>query len=242
MIDRTRSVLHRAAKARERVGVGGAARQAFHSLLVQWSSLRFVNVMALDRERMNVPDLDVCFKMSFLTPEQVRRFAENPANQLPADFAERAERGWDLCYGAIHGDRLASYGWYALHSVEAEHGAGTPLGLPRDTAYLYKGFTHPDFRGQRLYAACMGWALTALGERQGVKRLLAFVYWNNTPSLSGCLQLGYDRLGTLVIGPKGPVRVPREARRLGVSFGDEAKDALRHRLLEAPAMAAEARA
>ena len=240
MIDSTRSALLRATEAREHLGFGGAARQAFNRFLVRWGSLRFVHVMVLEPERMRVPELDACFKLTFLSPEQVRRFAENPANQLPADFVERAERGWDLCYGAIHGDRLASYGWYALHSVEAEHCAGTALGLPRDMAYLYKGFTHPDYRGQRLYGACMGLGLRALEERHGVKRLLAFIDWNNAPSLRSCVRLGYERLGLLAVGPDGPIRIPPGARKQGVTFGEDAEAALRHRVLEASAVAAEA--
>lgn len=240
MIDRTDTLLRPTHDARDPMGLAEAARHAFNRLVVRWRSMSFVHMLMLEPDRMKVPVLDACFKMSFLTPEQVRRFAENPANGLPADFADRAERGLDLCYGAIHGDRLASYGWYALHSVEPEHCAGTALGLPRDMAYLYRGFTHPDFRGQRLYGACMGWALKALQERFGVNRLLAFVYWNNGPSLSSCVRLGYERLGLLMVGRDGPVRVPSEARKLGVTFGEEAKDALRHRLISAPALAAEA--
>jgi GNAT superfamily N-acetyltransferase len=224
----------------KRLGLGGAARHALNKVLVRGGSLSFVHVMELESRRVNVPDLDACFRMQFLTPEQVRHFAANTANDLPPDFVQRAERGWDLCYGAIHGDRLASYGWYALHSVEAEHSAGTALGLPRDMAYLYKGYTHPDFRGQRLYGACMGWALEALEERYGIRRLLAFVYWNNTPSLRSCMRLGYDRLGLLVVGPGGPVRVPREARKRGVTFGEDAEAAVLHRLLDPPAATAEA--
>lgn len=240
MMDATRGALRRLAEAQDRLGLGGAARHALNRGLVRWGSLSFVHVMELRSDRMRVPDLDACFRLQFLSPEQVRGFAANAANDLPPDFVRRAERGWDLCFGAIHGDRLASYGWYALHSVEAEHSAGTPLGLPRDMAYLYKGFTHPDFRGQRLYAACMGWALEQLGERYGIERLLAFVYWNNTPSLRSCRHLGYDRLGLLVVGPDGPVRVPPEARRRGVTFGEEAEDAIRHRLLDTPAVTAKA--
>ena len=86
----------------------------------------------------------------------------------------------------------------------------------------------------------MGWALKALEERYGISRLLAFVYWNNGPSLRSCLRLGYDRRGLLVVGPGGPVRVPRDARRRGVTFGEEAEAAVRHRLLDAPALTAKA--
>jgi hypothetical protein len=86
----------------------------------------------------------------------------------------------------------------------------------------------------------MGWALKALQERFGISRLLAFVCWNNAPSLSSCVRLGYERVGLLMVGRDGPVRVPAEARKLGVTFGEEAEHALRQRLLAAPALTAEA--
>jgi hypothetical protein len=234
MLERTRTLIDDVSEKHDRWGTGGVARMAFNRLLVRWGSVEIVHFLLLERGRMRVPDMDGCFETRFLTPEEVGRFAATPAYRLSRDFADRASAGLDLCFGAIHGDRLASYGWYALHSVEPEHAAGSALALPPDIAYMYKGFTHPDYRGCRLYGACMGRALQIL-EGHGLDRLVAFVHWSNAASLRSCKDLGYRSLGLLAVGPGGPVRVPREARRLGVRFGGEAAPALRSRrqLLEA---------
>jgi ribosomal protein S18 acetylase RimI-like enzyme len=172
--------------------------------------------------------MDSCFEMRFLRADEVRGFALNPANGMDPAFAARVEGGLDLCFAAIHGDRLANYAWYALHSIEAEHAAGAALGLPGDMAYLYKAFTHPDFRGQRLNGACTGRALGALSGR-GISRLLAFVYWSNKPSLASFDHVGFRRLGLMAVGSRGPARVPPRALRLGVRFGEDAAAALRGR-------------
>jgi hypothetical protein len=228
MVDTSKRWLRRVADKHRHQGARGVAGSAINGLMVRWGSIEITHVMLLERARVLAPPLDTCFETGFLTPSQVRRFANDPANRLPNAFVDRAERGLDLCYAAIHGDRLASYGWYALHSIEAEHAAGAALGLPDDLAYMYKGFTHPDYRGQRLYGACMGRAFELLA-REDVTRLMAFVHWSNAPSLRSCDLLGYRRLGSLVAGPRGPIHVPSAARRLGVRFGSHAEAALESR-------------
>lgn len=228
MVANTHDLLTRVSETREHLGTGGLVRKALNRVLTRGASLDVVHVLLLEPDRMRVPSADSCFEMRFLRPDEIRRFARNPTNQLSADFAERAARGLDLCYAAIHGDRLANYGWYALHSVEAEHSAGAALGLPADMAYLYKAFTHPDFRGQRLNGACIGKALSALSEH-GVQRLLSLVYWSNSASMRSFDRLGCQRLGLLAVGPRGPSRVPPQARRLGVRFGGDARLALQNR-------------
>jgi RimJ/RimL family protein N-acetyltransferase len=187
-----------------------------------------VHMMVLEPEHMHVPTIDSSFELRFLTPDDVRRFARDPVNGLSTELADRAQRGLDHCFGALQGDRLANYGWYAVDSVEGEHCAGAGLGLPPNIAYMYKGFTHPDFRGMRLHGASMGEALRAMSD-WGIERLLSVVYWDNAASLRSCDVLGYERLGLLVVGPRGPIRVPRRARRFGVAFGRQAFAALESR-------------
>ena len=71
----------------------------------------------------------------------------------------------------------------------------------------------------------MAAALTFLGSR-GVRRLISFVHWGNEASLRASDRLGFRRLGLLVVGPRGPIRVPRAALDVGVVFGDAAEEAL----------------
>jgi L-amino acid N-acyltransferase YncA len=228
MLEGSRGLIGRVAEQHEHHGFQGVAGAALNRLHVRLGSIEVVHVLLLTPEAMRPAPIDACFESRFLSPEEIARFAGAPANHLSVDFAERARRGLDLCYGVIHGDRLASYGWYALHSVEPEHGAGSALALPANAAYMYKGFTHPDYRGQRLYGAGMARAFSAL-QGQEVDRLVAFVRWSNAASLSSCERLGYRRLGLLVVGPSGPIHVPGAARRLGIRFGKEANAALDRR-------------
>jgi ribosomal protein S18 acetylase RimI-like enzyme len=215
----------RASIMQEHLGTGGVLRVALNQVLVRGASLDLVQVISLDPEHIRLPPVDSSVETRFLTPDEVRRFAANPSNKLDPVFAERAANGLDLCFGAIHGDRLANYGWYALGCVEPEHAAGAALGLPPNVAYMYKVFTHPDFRGRRLNGACMGRAMLALRKR-GIDRVASLVYWSNESSLRSCQRLGFRRLGLLVVGKSGPLRVPVGARRLGMTFGKEAEPAL----------------
>lgn len=167
---------------------------------------------------------DPAFEFRFLSAVEVREFAIDPANELEPAFVSRAAAGHDLCFAAVSGNRLAAYGWYALGSIEAEHGGGLAMSFPANMAYMYKGFTHPDFRGQRLHGLIMGLALRELAAR-GVDELISTVDWTNWPSLKSCYRLGYTNLGRLLsFGPERcPLTfAPRAASRLGVRFGRQA--------------------
>lgn len=162
------------------------------------------------------------FQFRFLSADEVESLAEAPEHHLTADFADRIRRGHDFCYGAFSPDgRLASYGWYALGEVEAEHSAGAAMQLPDSVAYMYKGYTHPDFRGARLHGAGMGGALQALGAH-GVHSLISMVHWANFASLRSCKRLGYTTLGSISawgLGARRHQHVPSPADAHGVRMG-----------------------
>lgn len=218
-----RDFIGRVAEARDRSGVGGVLREGFDKAVLRAASLNIMRVLVLESRDVRPLSIDSSDDLRLLTDEEVARFAADPTNQIGPEFVERARGGLDLCFGAVCDGRLASYAWCALGSVEGEHAAGADLGLPPDTAYLYKGFTHPDFRGRRLYPACMGAALAALRPR-GIDRMIAFVHWSNESALRSCERVGYRSLGgRLVVGPRGPITVPAAARAMGVRFGADAK-------------------
>jgi len=212
-------------------------RLAFDRLLAQSLDVELVHLLLLERAGMSAPSVDACFETRFLTPSEARRFARQAGNHLAPEMAERAARGLDLCYAAIHGDRLASFGWYALHSVEAQYGAGIALALPPDMAYVYSGVTHPDYRGLRLQHACIGRAFIAL-EPHGVTRFLAAARWSDVAELRNLEKLGFRRLGLVTGGLTAPFRVPPKVRRSGVRLGEEAQPALASRLILAEALSA----
>jgi ribosomal protein S18 acetylase RimI-like enzyme len=165
------------------------------------------------------------FEFRFLTVDELAHFANDLANDLDAAFAARVSSGHDLCFAAIaQQGQLASYSWYALGSIEAEHHLGVAMSLPADVAYMYKAFTHPDFRGRRLYGTIVAMALRSLA-RRGVTKLITSIEWTNFASLRSCQRLGFQNLGRLsVIGPQ-QYRIsftPRAARSRGVRFGRSA--------------------
>ena len=147
------------------------------------------------------------FQARFLSPEELLPFTQDPSNNLELEMVERLRQGKDFCYAALHDNRLAAYGWYSLRDIEAEHNFGISMKFPENYAYMYKGFTHTDFRGKRLHGILMGRALQELGAK-GVEALVSSVSWTNFASLISCDKLGYERLGRVWSTRKGKLLWP----------------------------------
>lgn len=165
-------------------------------------------------------DLPDDTEMRFLTPAEVERFAQDPANDFVESHVAKAHAGTDLCFAALVDGRLASYGWYTLGRAFAIGDHDMLMRGPANAAYMHSGFTHPDFRGRRLHGIGMGRALQSLSER-GVDALLSDVNWANHASLKSCARLGYRMLGNLYsfgVGRHRFVSSPKAARSLGVTF------------------------
>jgi ribosomal protein S18 acetylase RimI-like enzyme len=164
---------------------------------------------------------DSDFTYRFLRPEEVAKIAMDPANQLAVEFADRAFSGRDLCFVASHGDRVASYSWYAPGSIEGRHHVGVAMSYPNDVAYMYNAFTHPDHRGRGLYGHGVALAAKALQDR-GVQRLITSVNRSNFASLRSCRRMGFKSLGQMWTFGHGQRRwaiVPSAAKNLGIQFG-----------------------
>ncbi|MDA1017894.1 MAG: GNAT family N-acetyltransferase [Planctomycetota bacterium] len=156
----------------------------------------------------------------FLEPSEVEEFSLDPSNDLLESDVAKAHVGIDHCFAAIIDGRLAGYGWYALEKEVPVDDYGLVMSYPQDKAYMYNGFTHPDFRGRRLHGIGMGRALLALADR-GIGALVSDVNWTNWPSLRSCARLGYRTLGNVASFAWGSRRValtPKSAKALGISF------------------------
>jgi hypothetical protein len=64
--------------------------------------------------------------------------------------------------------------------------------------YMYKGFTVPRYRGQRLYAIGMTRALRHYKNR-GYQGLVNYVEAQNAASLKSCLRMGYRAFGSIYL-------------------------------------------
>jgi len=142
-------------------------------------------------------DCDARYRCALLEPEELRALGRDPVNEMPPEFLDAALGKGDECYAILEGERVASYGWYAT--------TPTTLDLPDlrlhfspQFVYMYKGFTHPDYRGQRLHAIGMTQALASYLGR-GYQGLIAYVEANNFGSLKSVYRMGYTDVGRITL-------------------------------------------
>lgn len=215
----------RLAEVRRRDGWRAAGQLVCDRLGKRLVGLDVAHLIWLPRGAMKIAlESDDSLDWRFLTAEEVGRFAEDTSLELDDEMARRAAGRYDFGFAALDGGRLAAYGWYALGAIEAEHAGGVAMAYPENVAYMYKGFTHPDYRGRRLHALGMGLALVAL-EQYGVDTLLSIVDWTNHASLKSCARLGYQDLGRrLKLGGSNGrwILAPPRIREYGVTLGRDA--------------------
>ena len=220
-----RSIWHRWRKLGTSTFLGWAAYRLAQRLM----RLDVTRVVWLESANFPEPAGDgLAFR--FLDAEEVRRHSRDPAHGLDASPADRLEGGQDFCFAAVDGERLAAYAWFALGSIEAENNrgrfenSGIAASFPEHVAFMYNGFTHPDYRGRGLYGQVNGLALRALSVH-GVQSLLSTMDWTNRAARKSCARLGYRQLGfNWRWGWRNwmHTRATRGAAQYGVHFGDEA--------------------
>ena len=138
---------------------------------------------------------------------------------LPADFIGIASERGDWCYVYRDGDNIASYGWYTTQACPVVD--NVVIHFSPSYVYMYKAFTDPAFRGQRLHAYGMAHALKK-AVNEGHEGLIGYVEAHNAPSLKSALRLGYRIFGTCflirVLGHAFTLRTPG-CRKYGFYLG-----------------------
>src|SRR5258708_4816483 len=94
---------------------------------------------------------------------------------------------------------LAAYGWYS-NKPTAIHPPQLTLHFDNRYIYMYKGFTHVKYRGQRLHAIAMTRALEAFLAK-GHKGIVSYVEWNNFSSLKSSYRMGYAYICNMYLTP-----------------------------------------
>lgn len=187
--------LETAARKIRRHGIGAALYEgAVRTLgaVADFKILRGVAVVHPEPAFLQCP-----YEARLIGGRELREFARDPANEMSREFLDEALARGDQCYGIVDHGRLAAYGWYAF--------GPTPIGIPRvmlhfrrGYVYMYKGFTHKDYRGQRLHAIGMTRALAHyLGS--GHKGIVSYVESTNFDSLKSCFRMGYAVFGTITL-------------------------------------------
>lgn len=182
---------------RQQFGCAAAGRLLVDRIGARLFHRHVMEVVWLDLQQVETCPPVAGFDFRFLTAQEVEQFCFDPSLDLDQSIAGEAERGESLCFAALDGNQLAAYGWYAIQSAAPRHCYGVGLRLPAEVSYMFKGFTHVNYRGRRLHAATMARALAALAQR-GIRALISTVEWTNEASLRSCDRLGYQRLGRIV--------------------------------------------
>ena len=139
--------------------------------------------------------LDQTYDAGFLAPDAIWRYVREPEYDLDEESVRRSLAAKDECFAIRDGDRLAAYGWYSRASTF--HVSDTlRLHFDPQWVYMYRGFTHPAYRGRRLHAIGMTMALASYMER-GSRGIVSVVESWNQASLKSCNRMGYKEFGSI---------------------------------------------
>jgi hypothetical protein len=145
-------------------------------------------------------------RAGFATRQALRAFADDPANDLSPKFVERALARGDQCFAILDGDALASYSWYAVRPTGVDL-PGLLLHFQPGWVYMYKAFTHPLYRGRRLYSHGVTLALRHYLAR-GMFGLVAYVESTNFDSLRSSRRTGLRPFGSIAVVGSAVLRTP----------------------------------
>ena len=156
-----------------------------------WKSLQCIVITEPNPTCANVTPP---YRHAVLDREALLSFSKTDEYELPREFVIEALDKGDECHAILHGDELASYGWYSpkptlLNDELRVH-------FSREYLYMFKGFTLRKHRGHRLHAIGMTLALMKY-RASGYKGLVSIVETNNFDSLKSCYRMGYLPCGNI---------------------------------------------
>jgi hypothetical protein len=160
------------------------------------AALRVLRAIAVSRVSPAFLDVDPRYEHGFLDEAALRRFARDEVYDLSDRFLDEALARGDRCYAIVDGERLASFGWYARRPTPIDR--GLYLRFDPRLVYMYKGFTHRDYRGRRLHAIGMTRALSEVLS-EGASGIVSYVDSKNRSSLVSCYRMGYEDVGRIYV-------------------------------------------
>src|SRR5271166_3590360 len=150
--------------------------------------------------KLHVPNLTFLaapedYRGAVLTSAQLSHHAKLPEYELTTTFVNQACAKGDQCYGMFRGETLAAYQWYSSKPTDSGW-HNLIVSFSDQYIYMYKAFTHPDYRGKRLYPISV---TTMLADHlaQGYKGVLCLVEVTNHASLKSCYRMGFTDCGKL---------------------------------------------
>lgn len=136
---------------------------------------------------------DSPFECRFLSDAEVLAAARETDSGWSTARVSAALRNGDRCFGILDAGRLASTGWYARRPATIMD--DWTIHFDPSFAYMYGGFTHPDYRGLRLHSLGVARALRELSA-EGIAGLLSNCERTNYRSWVSVARMGWSRVGS----------------------------------------------
>ncbi len=199
-----------------RFGWSSSLRAKGLEVLGRAVELHVMRVLLIERPTLDLVLPSRRYTHGFLGEGAIRRFALDPVCDMSTAFVDEAISRGDRCYAILDGSVLASFRWFSRHLTPMDHGVSCQAGPRR--AYVYHGFTRPQYRGRRLHATVAARALEVF-RTEGVDGIIGVVDGANLSSLKSFARIGAEDLGACyVLRASGHtfMRVEASVERCGV--------------------------
>ncbi len=177
-------------------GLTGAIYDLGYRAMNRFTTLMVLKCVMIDTADQKFLGANNGYTYKFLDPEKLAHLSKIREYDLDKGFLEEALGKGDQCFAIMDGDALASYGWYSSRTTKVSD--KLRLHFNDRYVYMYNGFTHPQYRGQRLHAIGMTMALNHFLSR-GYKGIVSWVEANNFSSLRSCYRMGYRDFGEIYV-------------------------------------------
>ena len=178
------------------LGVGKTAVRSAYMACNVVGVLRVYECIKLEPGDLNsgFGEPEAPFESRMLSREEAGALPQQPANNVSPEFVEQALANGDECLAIFEGETLASYGWYSRRPTRMLE----TLFVHFDPhwAYMYHGYTKPEYRGHRLHAGGLTRALHIYADR-GLSGLVSIVEHVNYASKISVYRMGFRQFGTI---------------------------------------------
>ena len=170
-------------------------------LINKLTFFRIYRLMLIDQPKPEWLTLNPKYTCRFFNADEMRAYLTQEAIDLSEDFVNTAFAKGDLCCAILDDNSLISYGWYSNQATLIN--PHLRISCAAGYTYMYHGYTHPNYRGQRLHAIRVTHGLKehsqkGANETNSTKGLIFYVEADNYRSLRSAARLNARNVGRVV--------------------------------------------
>jgi GNAT superfamily N-acetyltransferase len=155
--------------------------------------LNFYRVLVRTLEPAAAGAAPAAIRFALLEEAELLAHCRDPELELSAASVRDSFARGDVCAGALEGERLLGYAWFAFGATPES--GGTWIDFAPGAIYTYRHFVRPGHRGRRIAAGLLP-AADACAAQRGREICLTLIYTHNRASIraterSGSRTVGY---------------------------------------------------